>query len=111
MCLLPAPLAGHTGNDTEWSLTESSQGRPPWLQYMQEVLVYLDPDDESCRAAVRFLQAHAIGFTIRDTAADPEALRELRYMGAERLPTIIVNGVAVEGFDEETLREVLGLGS
>lgn len=78
---------------------------------MQEVLVYLDPEDENCRRAVRFLSDHAIGFTIRDTAADPEALRELRHMGAERLPTIIVNGVAVEGFEEGTLREVLGLDS
>lgn len=79
------------------------------LHYLQEVLVYLDPADGDCQNAIDFLQQHGIAFKTRDTAADPEARRELRWIGAERVPTIVVNGVAVEGFDHRTLCDVLGI--
>ncbi len=81
------------------------------LEYLQEVVIYLDPDDAASRSALEFLRAHGVGCTVRDVRADPDLWRDLRFMGAQEVPTVVVNGIAVEGFRPETLREVLGLSS
>ncbi len=77
--------------------------------YLQEVLLYLDPDDGSSQAARAFLAGHGVAVVERDVRKDPALWDELAAMGSTRLPTIVVNGVAVAGFDPQLLREVLGL--
>lgn len=79
------------------------------LEYLQEVVIYLDPEDPSCRAALAFLREHGVGCTVRDVRADPDLRSHLDWMGAKTLPTIVVNGIAVDGFRAQTLREVLGI--
>ena len=81
----------------------------PALQYLQEVVLYHDPENQDSRAALQFLREHGVGVRVRDVRADPDLLRDLAFMGAGGAPTVIVNGVAVEGFSPDTLREVLGL--
>ncbi|MDA8346261.1 MAG: hypothetical protein M0Z66_12365 [Thermaerobacter sp.] len=76
---------------------------------MQEVVIYLDPEDPACRQVLLFLQSNGVGCSVRDVRADPDLWRDLRFMGAQTVPTVVVNGIAVEGYRPETLREVLGL--
>ncbi len=79
------------------------------MPYLQEVILYLDPDDPDCRAARAFLLQHGVVARERDVRQDPALRAELADMGSEALPTIVVNGVAVIGFDPGLLAEVLGL--
>ncbi len=72
-------------------------------------MIYLDPEDAASRDALAFLEGHGVGCRVRDVREDPDLLRDLAFIGAREVPTIIVNGIAVEGFRPETLREVLGL--
>ena len=77
--------------------------------YLQEVVLYLDPEDGASRAARAFLARHGVAAVERDVRKDPALRREIEAMGSTRLPTIVVNGVALAGFDPEILREVLGI--
>ena len=79
------------------------------MSYLQEVVLYLDPQDADCRAAREFLARHGVAAIELDVRKDPALLQELEAMGSHALPTIIVNGVAVAGYDPGLLREVMGL--
>ncbi len=79
------------------------------MPYLQEVQLYLDPEDADCRAARAFLAAHGVVALEFDVRKDPALLRDLAAMGSRVLPTIVVNGVAVAGYDPKLLGEVLGL--
>ena len=78
------------------------------MPYLQEVVLYLDPMDSDCRAAREFLREHGVGVVERDVRRDPSVLQELAATGSRILPTIVVNGVALAGYDPDLLREVLG---
>ncbi len=79
------------------------------MPYLQDVILYLDPEDPACLAAQAFLRRHGIAASERDVRRDPALLADLAEMGSDALPTIVVNGVALPGFDPELLAEVLGL--
>ena len=79
------------------------------MPYLQEVLLYLDPEDAASRAARAFLARHKVACVERDVRRDPSLRQDLAAMGCDRLPTVVVNGVAVCGYDPGVLRDVLGL--
>ncbi len=79
------------------------------LSYLQEVLLYWDPEDANCRVAREFLAQHGIAAIERDVRQDPALQTDLHDMGSHALPTIVVNGVALSGYDPKLLAEVLGL--
>ena len=79
------------------------------MSYLQQVQLYLDPEDADCRAARAFLAEHGVVAMELDVRRDPALLDELAAMGSRVLPTIVVNGVAVAGYDPKLLGEVLGL--
>ncbi len=79
------------------------------MSYLQQVQLYLDPEDADCRAARAFLAEHGVVAMEFDVRRDPALLDELAAMGSAALPTIVVNGVAIPGYDPQLLAEVLGL--
>ena len=79
------------------------------MAYLQEVLLYMDHREPASRAALDYLAAHGVATSVVDLSLDPARRAEVEAMGSRRLPTVVVNGVAIEGFDPGRLAEVLGL--
>ena len=56
-----------------------------------------------------FLDERAVLYELRRVAVDPAARREFLQSGWRLPPVVVVDGVAVEGFDVEALETLLGL--
>ncbi len=56
-----------------------------------------------------FLTAKGVPFTTRDIAADEQAKKELQDLGISQVPTILVDGEVILGFDRTKLQKVLAL--
>jgi glutaredoxin len=54
-----------------------------------------------------WLSREGVGFTARDVEEDDSAYDELIALGSRTVPTIVVNGVVVKGFDEAVLGAAL----
>jgi glutaredoxin len=58
---------------------------------------------------MKFLDHHGISFIARDVVLDAAARSELLSLGSKTLPTTIIDGQTVIGFDRVRLRELLGI--
>ncbi len=56
-----------------------------------------------------FLSRNNVPFAERDVRTDPQAIDELRRLGAMMTPVTVIDGQQVLGFDEPQLRNLLGL--
>ena len=54
-----------------------------------------------------WLSQEGVDFTAKDVEEDDSAYDELIALGSRTVPTTVVNGVAVKGFDEAALRAAL----
>lgn len=57
----------------------------------------------------QFLTAKGVPFTSRDIAEDEQAMKELQELGATQVPTIVIDGQVILGFDRTKLQKTLGL--
>jgi len=73
------------------------------------VIVYSQPDCPPCEWTKDFLNRRGIAFTVKDIRVDEAARHELLSMGFKSTPVILVDGVAVVGFDQEQLMTLLSL--
>ena len=75
-----------------------------------EVVIYTSPTCIHCKSAKEFFNAHNIRYTEYDVTTNPgkrqEAVEKSGQMG---VPVILVDGELVIGFDEDRLRELLGM--
>jgi thioredoxin reductase (NADPH) len=62
-----------------------------------------------CDLTKEFLSQHAIRFSERNIVAEPEALDALRRLGYMTTPVTRVDGDLIVGFDEEKLKQALGI--
>jgi glutaredoxin-like YruB-family protein len=77
----------------------------------KKVRLFTTPTCPWCAVAKKFLQQHGIEFEEIDVSADRRAAKEMiRMSGQTGVPVIQVDDTIIVGFDEERLREVLGLG-
>ena len=75
-----------------------------------EVVIYTSPTCIHCKSAKEFFNAKNMHYTEYDVIANPgrrqEAVEKSGQMG---VPVILVDGELVIGFDEDRLRELLGV--
>ena len=72
------------------------------------IILYATPDCPQCAAARSALRAAGQSFEELDPWTSTEVLRELlSFTGAAVVPTIVVGGRALVGFDEDCLAEML----
>ena len=77
---------------------------------MKNVTIYSTPTCHYCHAAKDFFKENNIAFTDKDVLADRAAGQEaIKKSGQMGVPVIDVDGEIVIGFDEEKLRELLGV--
>jgi glutaredoxin len=71
------------------------------------IVLFTAPDCAFCRQAREYLTGRQAVFTEYDVTRDDGALRRLLWLtGTATVPTTIVNGAVLVGFDEERLGEM-----
>jgi glutaredoxin 3 len=73
------------------------------------VTVYTMHGCNACNNAKEFLTRNGVEFTERNVSEDSEAREELLALGYRAAPVIIVDNLAMLGFDAEKLKHFLGL--
>ena len=72
------------------------------------IILYATPDCPHCAAARSALRAAGRSFEEFDPSTSTETLRELlSFTGSAVVPTTVVGGRALVGFDEDRLAEML----
>lgn len=74
-----------------------------------EVIVFYGNGCSACHAQMDLLKKQNVAFTARNVSTDPAARKELIALGSRTVPTTLVDGELVVGFDLDRLRAVLGL--
>lgn len=72
-----------------------------------DVVVYTQPGCASCQQVKRFLAQGGIPFTEKNIREDVQAVRELTALGSQGVPTMVIDGEVIIGFDPRRLRERL----
>jgi glutaredoxin 3 len=76
----------------------------------KEVRVYSTPTCPWCRKTKQFLDANGVVYQDFDVANDRAARDEMVNMSSQTaVPTIIIDGDIIVGFDEPALKEKLGI--
>lgn len=74
------------------------------------VTIYSTPTCHFCHAAKEFFTANNIEFTEHDVASDAEKRDEMvQKTGQLGVPVITVDDEVMVGFDEDKLKELLGI--
>ena len=77
---------------------------------MKTVTVYSTPTCHFCHMAKEFFTANNVAYTDYDVAADMEKRNEMiEKSGQMGVPVIMIGDDLIVGFDEDTIREKLGL--
>ncbi len=77
---------------------------------VKEVKVYSTPTCPWCMKAKKFLQDNGVSFQSLDVASDSQAREEMiKKSGQMSVPQIEIGGELTVGYDEDWLREKLGL--
>jgi glutaredoxin len=72
------------------------------------IVLYAKPGCPQCAAARAVLRATGSSFEERDPSTSAEVLRELlSFAASAAVPTIVVGGRALVGFDEDLLTQML----
>lgn len=77
---------------------------------MKNVTIYSTPTCHFCHAAKEFFDENKVAYTDHDVASDMEKRSEMIDMtGQMGVPVIRIGDDVVVGFDEEKVKELLGV--
>ena len=76
---------------------------------MKNIIVFHGPGCSVCHEQMQFLTHHGIAFTAKDVVADLAARTELLGLGSKTLPTTVIDGEVIIGFEKQRLSELLGI--
>ena len=72
-----------------------------------EIIVFHGNNCSACHAEMEFLEARKIPYTARNVSTDLAAREELIAMGSKTVPTTLVDGKMVIGFDLARIEELI----
>ena len=77
---------------------------------MKKVIMYSTPTCHYCNLAKDFFDEHNVEYTVHNVATDLEMRKEMMdRSGQMGVPVIYVGDDMVLGFDEEKIKDLLGL--
>jgi len=74
-----------------------------------EVIVFYGNGCSACHEEMQLLKRANVPFTARNVSTDLAARKELVAMGSKMVPTTLVDGKMVIGFDLDRLKSLLGV--
>ncbi len=76
----------------------------------KDVAIYTTPSCQYCKKTKTFFDEHDIDYTEHDVSEDQDKRQEMvEKSGQMGVPVTIINGEIITGFNEDRLREELGL--
>lgn len=76
---------------------------------MKNVVMFHGKGCSVCHEQMQFLESQGVSYISKDVVTDFEARDELLRLGSKTLPTSLIGGEVMIGFDKERLIEMLGL--
>lgn len=77
---------------------------------MKEVVIYSTPTCHFCQMAKEFFKDNEVAYTEHDVAADTEKRQEMvERSGQMGVPVIFIGEEMIVGFDEDKIKQELGL--
>lgn len=77
---------------------------------MIKVIIYSTPSCSYCRMAKDFFEENKVEYEDFDVSTDMEKQKEMiEKSGQMGVPVIVINGELVVGFDQEKIKQLLGL--
>lgn len=77
---------------------------------MIKVIIYSTPSCSYCRMAKDFFEENNVEYEDFDVSTDMEKQKEMiEKSGQMGVPVIVINGELVVGFDQEKIKQLLGL--
>ena len=73
------------------------------------VEVYTQPGCASCQQVKRWLARQGVPFTEHNIRADEQALQALTALGSQGVPTTLIDGQVIIGYNPQRLHASLGL--
>ena len=77
---------------------------------MKNIVIFHGQGCSACQEQMQFLTRHGIAFTGKDVVSDVTARQELLGLGSKTIPTTVVDGEVIVGFEKQRLCELLGIG-
>jgi glutaredoxin 3 len=76
---------------------------------MKNIVVFHGQGCSACHEQMQFFACHGISFTAKDVVSDISARNELLSLGSKTLPTTIIDGEIIVGFQKQRLSALLGI--
>lgn len=73
------------------------------------IVVYHGNNCSACHEEMEFLKSQNVEFTKKNVHEDAAARAELIALGSKMIPTTVVNGEVIIGFEVERIKELIGL--
>ncbi len=73
------------------------------------VVVFHGKGCSVCHEEMTFLARHGVDYVAKDVTSDAAARSELIALGSKTLPTTVIDGEVVIGFEVERLQTLLGI--
>lgn len=74
-----------------------------------DIVVYHGNNCNACHEEIEYLKYNNISFTQKNVHDDAVARKELVALGSRTVPTTVIDGEVIVGFEIERIKELVGL--
>jgi glutaredoxin len=74
-----------------------------------DITVYHGNNCNACHEEMEYLKYNNVSFVTKNVHADPGARNELIALGSKTIPTTVIDGEVIIGFEIERIKELIGL--
>ena len=73
------------------------------------ITVYHGNNCHACHEEIEYLKYNNVDFVPRNVNDDADARKELISLGSKTIPTTVIDGEVIIGFEIERIKELIGL--
>ena len=74
-----------------------------------DIVVYHGNNCNACHEEIEYLKYNNINFIQKNVHDDADARKEFMALGSRTVPTTVINGEVIVGFEIERIKELVGL--
>ena len=74
-----------------------------------EIVVYHGNNCNACHEEMEYLKYNNVNFVPKNVHDNAEARKELMALGSKTIPTTVIDGDVIIGFEIDRIKELIGL--
>lgn len=74
-----------------------------------DIVIYHGNNCSACHEEIEYLKHNNVQFVAKNVHDDIGARKELVALGSKTIPTTVINGEVIVGFEVEKIRDLIGL--